>query len=49
LAVIAQGIAARVKRNQANSGFASEVAKMFLPVSMLAFKLAFPDEPAAKL
>ncbi|KAJ3304952.1 hypothetical protein HDV03_002182 [Kappamyces sp. JEL0829] len=41
LSVIAQGIAARVKRNQASSGFAGDVAKMFLPVSQLACHYAF--------
>ncbi|KAI8909064.1 kinase-like domain-containing protein, partial [Gorgonomyces haynaldii] len=34
MAVITQGVAARVKRNQASSGFATEIAKLFQPLSM---------------
>ena len=41
LAVISQGIAARVKRNQASSGFAEKIAALFGPVSFLAHSLAF--------
>lgn len=44
LAVIMQGIAARVKRNQASSGFANKIASLFLPTSMMAYSIAFNDE-----
>lgn len=40
LAVITQGIAARVKRKQASSGFAEEVAKLFQPMSMQVYQIA---------
>lgn len=43
LAIISQGIAARVKRKQASSGFAEKIAALFGPISFLAHSLAFED------
>ncbi|KAJ3317299.1 hypothetical protein HDV06_001721 [Boothiomyces sp. JEL0866] len=43
LAVITQGIAARVARNQASSGFASEVAKLFQPCAKRVYEIGYTD------
>jgi aminoglycoside phosphotransferase (APT) family kinase protein len=40
LAVITQGIAARVKRNQASSGFAGSIAQLFQPCALQVHMIA---------
>lgn len=40
LAVIAQGIAARIKRRQASSSFADEIARLFQPCAQKVFDIA---------
>ncbi len=41
LAVISQGISARLKRNQASSSFADKIAQLFGPISFLAYSIAY--------